>query len=142
MCCTFGFTCKMAMVSNFFKKHFSSRYVTCCCVLVYFEVFFNNANIFFLSKLITFVALFLREPQNFFIKPSPRCKLCLFFIASKTHIVDIGYPQGTCSPIFVLTIFLVYLPIYLFNQRFKVSINNVWHFIWLHMLIKCNTLSF
>ena len=29
-----------------------------------------------------------------------------------------------------------------FKQRFKISINNVWHFIWPHVLINFNILSF
>ena len=51
---------------------------------------------------ITFVACSLKEVQNFFIQSSPRYKVCLFSILSKPHIIDIEYPQGICSPIFVV----------------------------------------
>ena len=30
----------------------------------------------------------------------PRYRVCLFSILPKAHIIDIEYPQGTCSPNF------------------------------------------
>ena len=46
--------------------------------------------------------MFLNELQNFFIQSSPKYKLRLSSIVSKANIVDTEYPQGTCSPIFVV----------------------------------------
>ena len=43
----------------------------------------------------------LKEVQNFFIKSSPRYKICLLSI-SKAHTVDNEYPQEICSPILVV----------------------------------------
>ena len=66
-----------------------------------FSSFFVNGNIFFLSKLVKSTVRSLREIQNIFMQSSPRYKLYVFFILSNAHIVDIEYPQGICSPIYV-----------------------------------------
>ena len=60
---------------------------------------------FLISKLITFLACSLKEVQHFFIQSSPRYKVFLFSMLSKDYIVDIEYPQGICSPIFVAEAF-------------------------------------
>ena len=83
----------------FLQNRFSTN-VTCCCILCTSAWFFVNDSIFFLSKLITFVACSLKEQQNFLIQSSPRYELCPFSIVLKIHIVDIDEPQGICSPIF------------------------------------------
>ena len=50
--------------------------------------------------------------------------ICLFPIPSNVHIVDIKYPHGICSPIFVVDDFpgLFFTFIYSFNQRFNIYI--------------------
>ena len=104
---------------------------------VILALFFVNGNIFFFSKLIPFTACSRREQKSFFIKSSLHYKLHLFSMLSKSHIGEIEYPQGVCSLFFCESFFPDCLCFYLFsNQRFKVSISNVWHFIWLYIFIK------
>ena len=43
--------------------------------------------------------------EKFFIQFFPKYKLSLFSILPNAHIVDIEYPQGICSPIFVVQVF-------------------------------------
>ena len=40
--------------------------------------------------------------MKLFIQSFPRYKVCLFSIGSNPQLVDIEYPQGICSPIFVV----------------------------------------
>ena len=63
---------------------------------------FVEGRISFFSKLITFVACFLTEVQNFFLQSSPRYKSFLLSTLSKTHIVNIECLRVICSPIFVV----------------------------------------
>ena len=56
----------------------------------------------FSSFLITFVACSLRELQNVFVQSFSRYKPCLISISSKALIADNEYPQGICSPTFVV----------------------------------------
>ena len=111
------------------------------------KIFFRKCNIllhlvvilvpFLLTvKLIIFEAWSLRELQNFFIQTSPRYKLCLFSTLSKSPyswhwIPDRNMFTYSCYWRFF---WVVCTSIYFFNQRFKVSINNVCHFIWLNLL--------
>ena len=57
---------------------------------------------FFFSKLITLIACSLQDSQNVFIQSSPPYTSCLFSIPSNVHTKDTEYPQGICSPTFVM----------------------------------------
>ena len=112
-----------------------------CHILLHLDVilvlFLVNNNILFFSNLIIFVACSFKELHKFFIQSSPGYKLCLFSALSKVHIVDIVYSQGISSLVFVVEYFSgLFGHLSIFEQRFKVNMNNVWHFIWLHTLIK------
>ena len=56
----------------------------------------------------------------------------------KGHIVDIEYPQGLSSLIFVVEDFfgLFVHPCFFLIKRYNNSINNMWYCIGLHILIK------
>ena len=104
-----------------------------CHILLHLDVilvlFLVNNNILFFSNLIIFVACSFRELHKFFIQSSPGYKLCLF-----SYFV---YSQGISSLVFVVEYFSgLFRHLSIFEQRFKVNMNNVWHFIWLHTLIK------
>ena len=60
------------------------------------------------------MAFSLKEVQNSFIQSSPGYKECLFSILSKAYIVVLEYPQGICSLIFVVEVFMECLHILLF----------------------------
>ena len=52
--------------------------------------------IFFILKLITFIASSLKNSQNFFIKSLPLYTLSLFPMLLNEDIVDIEKPDGIC----------------------------------------------
>ena len=56
----------------------------------------------------------------------------------KGHIVDIAYPQGLRSLIFVVEDFfgLFAHPSFSLIKRYNNSINNMWHCIGIHIFIK------
>ena len=56
---------------------------------------------YFENKKITSPAFYLKEIKIFFIKSFTQYRLHLFSILSNTHMVEIGYPSGIFSPIFV-----------------------------------------
>ena len=101
-----------------------------------FGSFLLTVTFSFFSNWIIFTACSLRELQNVLIKPSKQYKVWLFLILSNAHIVDKEYQKGIYLSIFFLEVLSGLFLRFFFNQRFKVSINNVWHFTWLHILIK------
>ena len=44
----------------------------------------------------------LKDLHNLFMQSPPPYTLCFFYIPSNAHIIDIDYPQGICSAIFVV----------------------------------------
>ena len=74
---------------------------------------------FFLFKINYIFRELLKDSQNFFMQSSPRYQVCLFSVLSKARIVDIEYPQGMCSRIFVVEEFsglFEYLSIFLIKD--------------------------
>ena len=51
-----------------------------------------------------FYCVLLKIPKNFFRQSFPWYKVCLFSIQLNAQVVDIEYPQGICSPIFVVEV--------------------------------------
>ena len=67
---------------------------------------FVNGIIFFFLKLTIFIACSFKYSHDFFIQSSILYILHLFSISPNAHIVEIKYPQGPCSPTFVVNGFL------------------------------------
>ena len=118
VCSTSVFFCKMKMLPKFlfifivglfiFKLFFSNMIV--CLIKIYSYTLLINGIIFFFSKLTIFISCSLKNSFHALLKTILQslslCKLCLFPMSSNIHIVDIEYPQGICSPIFVVDHFL------------------------------------
>ena len=96
------FPCIMAMISNFtiifvfqisiFKFFFTNTTVLCiendsCCSFV-------NNFIFFVLKLIIFIACSLKDSQYFFIQSLPLYTSCLYFMLLNDDILGIDKPDG------------------------------------------------
>ena len=104
MCVTFVFTSIMRMVFNFtiifiisaFMLELSSANVTDFCIFKFFS--FANGIIYFFSKLIIFIACFLKGLQNFSITIFTSVYIMLIFYATKFRNSRTEYPQGICSP--------------------------------------------
>ena len=112
MCSTSVFTNIMTMFpdfyNNFYQYCFYFQTFYCKCDIWIFFLFRNDSysllvnSIIFFSKLIIFIYL---DSQNFSIQSTPLYTSCLFSVPSNVHIIDTEYPQGMCSPIFVVVNF-------------------------------------
>ena len=71
------------------------------------------------KKLITFFACCVKDPQNLLIQSFSRCKVRLFSLWLNSQTVDIEYPKGICSQIFVIEEFsgLFIYPSFFSNER-------------------------
>ena len=96
------------------------------------------------QKQLYFWRVFLKKHKTFSYDLFHDIKYVYFLYDQIPQIVDMECPQGICLPIFVVKEFsgLFARPSIFFNQRLKVSVNNIWHFIWFHILIKFYTSFF
>ena len=140
------FSCIMTMIYNFiisflfqisiFKfffintKIFAFSYDSCCSFL--------NSLIFSFSKLIIFIAYFLKNSRNFFKHSLPLHISCLSFILLYEDIVDIEKLDGICSLTFAVDEFsgLFLHPWIFFYCTLKICINDKWCLIRYLILIK------
>ena len=123
------FSCIMTMVSNFtiffifqifiFKFFFTN--ITDFSIFMRFLLLFVNNFIFFVLKLIIFIACSLKNSQNVFIQSLPLYISWLFSMLLNKDIVDIEKPAGICSLTFVVDEFsglFWHLPIfYMIHSR-------------------------
>ena len=75
-------------------------YDSCCSSVSYF--------ILFLFKINYFPCMFFKNSQYFFMRSSPLCTSCLFFMALNDDIADNENPDGISSLTFVVGIFQGY----------------------------------
>ena len=120
MCVTFVFTSIMRMVFNFtiifiisaFMLELSSANVTDFCIFKFFS--FANGIIYFFSKLIIFIACFLKGLQNFSIQYSHRYTSCLFFMPPNFEILELNTRKEYVHLLLMWIIFQNYFYIHLF----------------------------
>ena len=109
---------------------FESWCVLSFCVL--------KGNISFFKKSIMFFACSLKEVQNFFIQSFLRYKVCLFSLWSNgPNCWDWISTRNMLTYFCCWRIFwIICTSIYFSNERFNITINNLVHFTWLHLLFK------
>ena len=106
MCCASMFLCIMTMISEFSIIYIFSIFK--CNVLLHLDMililFLLTGTFFSFQNQLYFPHIHLKKYKTFSnnIQSFPRYKVCLFSILSKAQVVDIKYPQGICSPIFVV----------------------------------------
>ena len=128
MCSTSVFSCIMAMVSNFttifIRRMFTTKQFLQMWQFVWlrYESYYLLINdiIFFFSKLIIFIACFLKDSQNLFVWSLTLYTSCLFSIQSNVHIVGIVISTRNMFTYFCCGWFLrfIFKAIYFFNLKF------------------------
>ena len=143
MCCTSIFTCMMTMISRFsiiytfrelfkifFHKYKTRLHLDVILILVFLTVTFCS-----FQNQLYFLRVLWKKYKTFSYNLPTISSMSFFYVVKSPNFWHWIFTRNMLSNFCcwrILRINRTY--IYFFNWRFNLSINNVWHFIWLHIL--------